>query len=138
MKKLLIIVVVLAIVGGAYGLYTYFKPAANITKAKSELTISADELIAAFTANATAANQTYTEKVISIKGTVQAMENPTSITFSTGKDYIISFQFNDSLTTSYPSGTSLTIKGQYNGFLEPDTMFEMPGNIQISQCSIEN
>ena len=122
MKKLLIIAVVLAIVGGAYGLYTYFKPAANITKAKSELTISADELIAAFTANATAANQTYTEKVISIKGTVQAMENPTSITFSTGKDYIISFQFNDSLTTSYPSGTSLTILlsctlALLNGFL---------------------
>jgi hypothetical protein len=138
MKKILVVIVILAILSGAYGLYTYFKPAANIAKAKSELTISADELMDAFSANATAANQTYTGRVISVKGNVKAMENSTSISFSTGKDYIISFQFNDSLTTNYSPGTSLTIKGLYNGFLEPDAMFEMPGNIQISQCSIEN
>ena len=138
MKKIFLIVVVIVLTAGAYGLYTYFKPAADIAKAKSELTISADELINTFSTGAPAADQTYTGKVISVKGTVHTMENPVSITFSTGKDYIISFQFNDSLTTSYPPGTSLTIKGQYNGFLEPDTMFEMPGNIQISQCSIEN
>lgn len=137
MKKTILYVAVLAVlIGGGYGLYRYFQPTENIAEKKAELAIQSAELVKAFEADANAANTAYTGKVIAVEGNVKMMESPTSIVFSTGAGYIISFQFNEPLAETYQEGKSLIIKGQYNGYLEPDAMFDMPGNIQISQCVI--
>jgi hypothetical protein len=135
-RTILIAAIIVIILGVSYGLYRYYQPAENITEKKAELVIQSSQLVNAFEADAKAANAAYTGKVIAVEGIVKMMESPTSIVFSPGAGYIISFQFNEPLAETFEEGKLLTIKGQYNGYLEPDTMFDMPGNIQISQCVI--
>lgn len=138
MKKTIVIIIIVALVSGiGYGVWMYQQAPADISKIEAQQTINASELIAEFEKDATASNQKYTGKVIAVKTKVASMENPISIISESGEKYIISFQFNDSLAQTYTKGAILTIKGQYNGYLEPDDMFGMPGNIQISQSTIE-
>jgi hypothetical protein len=143
MKRTLLYLLVLAVAGaGAFALYTYFEPATDITKEKAELTISSEELIAAFEANADDAHNVNTGKVILVSGKVFASENmegtQSGITFDLGSDYIITFQMASSFEQPFEPGTDLLIKGQYNGYLAPDDMFGMPGNIQMTQCTVES
>lgn len=138
MKKIIAGLVSIAILSGlAYAFWMYNSAPADISKMEAQTILEDKDLIAEFEKDAIASNQKYTGKVIAVKTKVASMENPMSITSESGEKYLISFQFNDSLAQTYTSGKILTIKGQYNGFLEPDDMFGMPGNIQISQSTIE-
>lgn len=138
MKKVIAVLISVAVIFGlAYAFWMYNSAPADISKMEAQTILADKDLIAEFEKDAVASNQKYTGKVIAVKTKVASMENPMSITSESGEKYLISFQFNDSLPQSYQKGTVLTIKGQYNGFLEPDDMFGMPGNIQISQSTIE-
>lgn len=143
MNRTLIFLLVSAIaLAAAFALYTYFKPAADITKKKAEIELSSEKLIGAFETNAEAAHLEYTGKVMLISGKVYSSEGlegtQSGITFDLGSDYIITFQMATFLESEYPVGTELLIKGQYNGYLAPDDMFGMPGNIQMTQCTVES
>jgi len=143
MKRTLFFLVAAVVLGaGSFALYTYFKPAADITKKKAELEIKAEELIGAFEANASDAHDTYTGKVILVDGKVfnseTTDEGQSGITFDLGSEYIITFQMASSIEQPFEPGTDLLIKGQYNGYLAPDDMFGMPGNIQMTQCTVES
>lgn len=135
-RYILTAVIIAILLAGSYGLYKYYQPAENIAEKDFELVVQSSDLISAFEADAVAADASHTKKVIAVEGKVKMMESPTSVVFSTGGGYIISFQFNEPLTKTYQEGELLTIKGQYNGYLAPDAIFDMPGNIQISQCVI--
>jgi hypothetical protein len=143
MKRTLLYLLLIVVLGaGGFALYTYFKPAADITKKKAELEVSSEELISAFEVNPDDAHNTYTGKVILVSGKVFASENmegaQSGITFDLGSDYIITFQMASSFEQPFEPGTDLLIKGQYNGYLAPDDMFGMPGNIQMTQCTVES
>jgi hypothetical protein len=142
MKRVVINLVFLFLVlGGAYALYTYFKPVEDITTKKVDLSNSSSDLMDAFSADADAAHNRFNGKVLSVSGTVSTVElleeAQTNIIFDDGGDYLISFQLATFDRTPYPFQTPLTIKGQYNGFLPPDDLFDMPGIIQLTQCTVE-
>ena len=139
--RIIYIILVLAAVGLAYGLYTFYKPAVDITQKSASESTSANDLIALFTQNNTEADAQYLSKVIAVSGKITALEksdnNPTILTFDLGSNYIITMQMAEAFAVNNKIGDEVLVKGQYNGYLPPDEMFDMPGNIQISQCTIE-
>ena len=71
MKKYIIALAVIGIIGAVVGFKIYNKPHENITKVKTEHIISATDLFEAFQVNEENANATYLDKVIVVEGQVK-------------------------------------------------------------------
>jgi hypothetical protein len=143
MRKYIVGAVLLSvIIVGIFAAKMYFTKTQNITTLKPDLKISATELINAFDEDPASAHEKFVGKVLLIEGFVDQMESygemSSSINFDLKTDYIITFQFDELLPQYYEKDTKLNIKGQYNGYLEADDIFGMPGSILINQSKIEN
>lgn len=75
MKKFLIITLVLALAAGVFGYMQWNKPKEDISAAKSDETISANELLTAFQTDENAANTKYNDKVVEVSGEVREVTN---------------------------------------------------------------
>ena len=69
MKKALIIVAIVAVVGISYGLYVFFKPSRDVREEKA-LPITATAIFDSFTVNENRANELYLNKAILVTGEV--------------------------------------------------------------------
>ena len=78
--------------------------------------------------------------MIEVSGVVHKIEKSDSsitILFDDGKDYIISLSVNENNTKKAEAlkvGDLTALVGQYNGYIEGDKSFMLPGTIQISRC----
>jgi hypothetical protein len=72
-KKVLWLVLLLAVIGGGVGFYLWNKPVASVSGQKSVHAISAQELLTAFQTDATAANAQYLGKIITVSGEIQEL-----------------------------------------------------------------
>jgi hypothetical protein len=70
MKKLILIVLGIFIIGAGIGIYLYNKPHRNISKIAPEYKFTASELYRIFQNDENAANKAYHDKVIEIGGVV--------------------------------------------------------------------
>jgi uncharacterized protein (DUF1330 family) len=79
MKKLLIIALILIIVGVAAAFlvykYVYNKPHPDYVKEQADMRVRAKRLYTDYTANAEAANERYTGKILEIEGQITRIEN---------------------------------------------------------------
>jgi hypothetical protein len=73
MKKILLLVVILAVAGGGIGYYLWNKPVASVAKQKSVESLTAQELLNAFQSDATAANTAYLGKIITVSGEIKEL-----------------------------------------------------------------
>ena len=71
MKKILIIVLALAAIGGGVGYYLWNKPPESMAVQKADLGMPAAELVAAFAKDEAAANTQYVGKIIAVTGKVK-------------------------------------------------------------------
>ena len=78
MKKYIKYIVVLALIGGAYGFYMYNKPHKNLAKTKADVTLSAQDLFTAYELNETKANEIYLGKVLEVDGIIKSIEGENS------------------------------------------------------------
>lgn len=121
MKKIAIVILVLALIGGSAAYYFFNKKPAQVEDIKSE-TITATNLSKAFEADEATANKQYLNKVMDVSGTVQEIsqnqdgqmvvvlasdENPLSGVQCTMREPIPDIK----------TGDKLTIKGFCNGFV---------------------
>ena len=74
MKKILIIVAALGLIGGAIGFYLYNKPVESMSGIKAEIRIPATELYTAFETDEANATTQYIGKVLEVQGTLMAVE----------------------------------------------------------------
>lgn len=141
-KYLKIVIPLAILIVAVYAAKIYFTPSKDVTSLKPDIKVSAEDLIKDFDADAKVANDKYLGKVLLIDGVLDKMESHddagTSINFDLKTDYLITFQFDEKLSQYYEEGTPLKIKGQYNGYIEGDEIFEMPGSILINQSKIEH
>lgn len=123
MKKLKIPIVVLvltAVAGVAYGWFFYWnKPQQNI-KAAASITVSAIELFNLYSTNEQKANQSYIDKIVQVTGEVAAVTKNTE-----GKTVVL-LKTNDPLfgvnctmeeEADMKMGETLTLKGMCTGYL---------------------
>ncbi len=125
MKKYLKYIILLVFIGGAFGFYMYNKPHKNISKAKTDLELSAIQLFADFENNEADANTKYLDKVMEVEGVVKEItkdENGlTSITLDAGGEMFGVICQMDNLAkhkrTDFKEGETVKFKGICTGVL---------------------
>lgn len=147
-KTLLIIGGLLVITGLAIAGYFWFgvlgvtqEDVANrIEKSAPDFSLTAEELLKEFDADGNAANTKYNNKVIQFSGPVKKIEpadTTVSVIFDFGGNNLIAAQvlpkYKNEISAIAP-GTSLTLKGLYNGYFSGDPMIG-PGSIALNKCS---
>jgi hypothetical protein len=75
MKKILITLIVLAIIGASYGYYMYNKPVESLENKEADVTIAADQLIADYESDEKTANEKYLGKVVVVSGKIAGITN---------------------------------------------------------------
>lgn len=120
MKKYIIVIVVLLLLGLLGGTYMFNKPLENISTMKTDFQMDASSLLAAFEENETSANTKFLDKVIEIKGIVQKSENKDGKhTIYIDADNAMSgviFQLEDA-EEGIKVGDEITLKGICTGYL---------------------
>lgn len=122
MKKILITIIVLSLIGGGIGYYMYNKPVASLEKKKADIEVSASQLIADYEADETAANEKYLGKVVQVSGTVaEVTEAPgkKKINLDTGNpmSMIICELEDGTAPDAIQVGSTVTMKGMCSGYL---------------------
>lgn len=120
MKKILLIILVLAAAGISAGVYLWNKAPAKVEDSKS-FAINADDLAIAFTGNEQQANSKYLNKVLDVSGVITEVsknqDGKTVIMLGIASDPLSGIQCtmrdND---VKAEIGKSITIKGFCNGY----------------------
>ncbi len=116
LRKILLIGLVLAVIGGSYGYYLWNKKTPSMSSRDAMLTIGANELGSQFD------KDKHAGKVISVKGKVASIETEnetTNVTLET-EDPMVSISCElekGAATPSVKTGEEVTIKGQCDGKL---------------------
>lgn len=78
--KILIVVVVLAVIGGGYGYYQFSRTNTDLAKAKPDISVTAQDLLNAFSADEAAATAKYAvkDKAILVRGVLKSIERDSS------------------------------------------------------------
>lgn len=142
-KKRVLLAVLLAIIAGAIYIYKEFnRTNVNIAREKSAFTVSATELIKAFTDNDSTASIKYVAKIISVTGLVKNINHDERgyLTVSLGDTLSMSSvrcsvdsMYTGSATTVKP-GTTIKVKGNCTGF-NADELLGL--DVIINRCVIE-
>ena len=74
MKKILLIGVALALIGGTIAYKMYNKPHADMSSARADAEISAEDLFLAFEADEGKANEAYLGKIIEVNGEINKID----------------------------------------------------------------
>lgn len=74
MKKIIRIILLVVLLGGAYATYQYFKPHRDIQGEKPEFQLSGNELVRAYTSDENAANGKFLDKVVEVSGSVAEID----------------------------------------------------------------
>jgi hypothetical protein len=122
MKKIIFLTIILAAFVTFYGYYEYNRPFKNLTKAKADLTIGANELLVAYESNESKANTIYLDKVIEVHGKIskiESTEGKAQITLETQNPMsgIICEMTQNSQLGDMHIGNIVTIKGMCTGYL---------------------
>lgn len=141
--KLSLIAVVITLFGIFMGAWSvYFKPHRDIRTTAPDYILTQDGLVKEFTENDSLSNKKYSGKVLEITGHFHKMEGTdtsATLVMDNQGSWIISASF---LADDIPSikslkaGDLVRIKGLYDGYLEEDIEFMIPGSIQLSKCSL--
>lgn len=123
MRKIIIIIIVsVAVIGAAIGIYQWNKPHQNMQRAKADLSITANELMAAFNNDENAANAKYMNKVIAVTGKVveaTTSGEATVVSLATEDDFgAIACEldrFSKHARTTFSPGEEITLKGICSG-----------------------
>lgn len=73
-KKIIIVILVLAIIGAFVAYKMYNKPHINVASSKADISLSADKILNDFSSDENAANSTYLEKIIEVKGIISEVK----------------------------------------------------------------
>jgi hypothetical protein len=70
MRKVILFLLVLGVIGAGIGYYMYNKPVASLEKKKPDVEVTASQLITDYEADETKANETYLGKLVQVSGKV--------------------------------------------------------------------
>jgi hypothetical protein len=136
MKKIIISLLVIGILGGIYAYQQYNKPHLDVAKAASDAQIDATALFDAYSKDEAAANQKYTGKIVEVTGKVseasKTPEGTVKVNLQAGGDGMFgvscSLDPKNATATMPAAGATLTVKGNCDGFNM---------DVQLSNCVIK-
>lgn len=122
-KKIIIGIVILGLLGLAYGSYEYFRPHQSLKNLQSDVTLTAQELFTEYETDETTSNEKYLDKVIEVTGTIKDIstnkEGITSITLDAANDLsgVICELDKDGKHRNFKTGETVIFKGMCTGML---------------------
>ena len=122
MKKILVPLAILALIGAGIGYYMYNKPVESLKHKKADVSTSADQLLTEYEADEKTANEKYLGKVVEVNGRI------TGITNEEGKNKVILetsspmasviCEMEESMNMSdLKAGDNVKVKGMCTGYL---------------------
>jgi hypothetical protein len=125
MKKILLYLLPIVLIGASVAYFIYNKPHQNMEKADADLNISARELFSAFESDEAAANEKYLEKIVVVKGQIKDIstneDGNLSLTLASENDMFGVICQMDELTehprTDFSVGETVSLKGICTGML---------------------
>jgi len=120
-KNLLYLFLIGLLAGSIVGYMQFNKPAIDMDKAKVDLSLSANKLLADYETDETAANSKYLDKVIAVKGVVSKVNESGEkkqifLETDSGLSSVIC-QLDDTETTLPELGDHIKVKGICTGYL---------------------
>ncbi len=122
MKKVLIILLVLGLIGGGIGVYLWNKPHRTAENEKPVAVLTAEDLFRQFSTNEQTATASYLDKTIEVKGTINAISTndagDTKVTLATSDllAEIACILKKGEDSSSLQTGTEVAIKGICIGY----------------------
>ena len=133
-KKIVTVVIILALAGAGYGWYSYQKAPPDIREQKAGIEITAVDLLKAFQQNEMAANAKYVDKVLIVAGTVTDIQTDSSqqatVSLQTNDPLAVvtcSFYQNDEGVKKIKASSPARIKGVCTGML---------ADVVLNKCSL--
>lgn len=124
MKKLLIVTAILILGAVIYGVIEFNRGEKVLSDVKSDITISANELLTAFQTDEATANTKYNDKVVEVSGEVQqsdVQDGKTIVRLNAGDSMAgVTCELDDKAThkrTEFKQGEQVTFKCTCSGFL---------------------
>lgn len=122
MKKIIIPIVVIALIGAAIGYYMYNKPVESLNNKTADVTVTADQLLADYESDEATANGKYLGKVVQVTGKVTEVSNQegkNKIHFETSNPISVVITELDEGNTleGVNAGDEATVKGLCSGYL---------------------
>ncbi len=136
MKKVLIILLVLGLIGGGIGVYLWNKPHRTAENEKPVATLTAEDLFLKFSTDEKTAMTDYLDKTIEVKGTINAISTnetgDTKITLATSHllAEISCLMKNGTDVSGIQTGTEIVIKGICIGY---DTDVQLQQSVIIKK-----
>ena len=120
-KKLLFFISILLLCAAGWGFYLYNKPRTGVENKQADITISAADLYKQYNDNETAANQKFLNKIISVTGTadeVNQTDSTYTILLKNEADMGgVSCSLFDNKAAAIAKGKTVTVKGKCTGYL---------------------
>jgi hypothetical protein len=141
MKRIILILLVIVILaGGWYAYSVYTGKVKSLTEVKTDVSITAKDLIAAFEKDSAAANKLYLGKVIEVTGAVKSVEKDAgAATVSLGESGTMS-SIRCSMESAYvqqvasiQEGSALTVKGACTGFISEELI---GSDVILNRCIV--
>jgi len=124
MKKILIILLGLAVLGGIGGYFLWNKPHQNIAASQADVVFTANQLLQAFETDEASANTKYLDEIIKVNGIIKHIENnesgEISVTLATDNEMssvICNFDLTFKDFQKIKLGEEAVIKGLCSGYL---------------------
>ena len=122
MRKVILILLALGVIGAGIGYYMYNKPVSSLEKKKADVEATSDEIIAAYEADEKAADGVYLGKVVQVTGKVSGVteeEGTKKIQLETSNPMalIICEMETGTETGDVKAGDMVIVKGMCSGYL---------------------
>lgn len=124
LKKIILGIIVLGIVGAFIAYKMYNKPHVDVAKESADITITANKILEEFSANETTANSKYLEKIIAVSGVISDVKLEKEkgiITLKTNDDFgSVICHLSEASTkkiNTLQEGNQIKLKGICTGFL---------------------
>ena len=123
MKKIILVILILGLIGAGYAFYLYNKPVADTSNLKAAYSLSADDLFNQFESDESMANSKYLGKIIEVKGKIREFSigdsGEINLVLASGSDM---FGINCGLSKgqdkeyrNFREGDSIRVKGECSG-----------------------
>ncbi len=143
MKRIiLILVLIVLIAAGWYGYKLYTGKVPSLTEVKTDASINATDLIAAFEKDSASANKQYLGKILEVQGMVKSVDT-TAATLAIG-DTASTSSVRCSMDSAFVKtisglnqGSSITIKGACTGFMPDETGLGLGSDVVLNRCVLK-
>jgi hypothetical protein len=140
MKRLMIFLLLIIVLAGVwYGYRKYTADVPSLTDLKTDASVSAKDLIAAFEKDSASANKQYLGKILEVTGNIKSIEQEEAIVIlgDNGSSSSVRCSIDSNFVKNISTlniGSSTTIKGHCTGF-NPDEMgMGLGSDVILNRC----